>query len=81
MKTKLTIKIVNLNVISGAAFDNSGWSVASAGDVNGDGYEDIIIGAIYADPSSRTDAGTSYNNKAALNNHILQLYYSWRHRR
>jgi parallel beta-helix repeat protein len=30
-----------------------GWSVASAGDVNGDGYSDVIVGAIYHshDPS------------------------------
>ena len=31
-----------------AAGDRSGWSVASAGDVNGDGFADVIVGAIFA---------------------------------
>ena len=43
-----------------AAFDYSGYSVASAGDVNGDGRADVIVGAPYANPSSRGDAGSSY---------------------
>ena len=33
------------------AFDFSGISVSSAGDVNGDGYDDLIIGANSADPN------------------------------
>ncbi len=43
-----------------AAGDNSGWSVAEAGDVNGDGLADVTIGAPYAGNNSRNDSGSSY---------------------
>ena len=42
-----------------AAYDQSGRSVASAGDVNGDGFADLIVGASHADPNGR-DSGASY---------------------
>ena len=41
-------------------FDNSGWSVASAGDVNRDGIADLVIGAESASPSGNSNAGKSY---------------------
>ena len=40
--------------------DRSGFSVSSAGDVNGDGYDDLIIGAFGADPNGDRDAGETY---------------------
>ena len=42
------------------AFDGSGYSVSGAGDVNGDGLADLIVGAFYADPNDNTSAGESY---------------------
>jgi hypothetical protein len=48
-------------VINGqCANDLSGFSVSAAGDVNGDGLADLIVGAINADPVTGTDAGRSY---------------------
>ncbi|MFT5422285.1 MAG: hypothetical protein ACI89L_000042 [Phycisphaerales bacterium] len=40
--------------------DSCGHSVSSAGDVNGDGFDDIIIGAFRADPNGAPAAGESY---------------------
>ncbi|MEH2058963.1 MAG: hypothetical protein V7K97_22965 [Nostoc sp.] len=41
------------------ANDESGWSVSSAGDINGDGIDDLIIGAGLASPNG-TRSGQSY---------------------
>jgi hypothetical protein len=43
-----------------AKFDLSGWSVSNAGDVNGDGFDDLIVGASGTDPNGNRDSGSSY---------------------
>ncbi len=47
-----------------AADDRAGYSVSGAGDVNGDGFADLIVGANLADVTTpdgtRTDAGEAY---------------------
>jgi hypothetical protein len=40
--------------------DLAGASVAAAGDVNGDGRADVIVGAPLADVNGRTEAGAAY---------------------
>ena len=43
-----------------AADDFSGYSVSNAGDINNDGIDDLIIGALFADPNGNSEAGQSY---------------------
>jgi hypothetical protein len=48
-------------VLRGAeGFDFAGYSVSRAGDVNGDGLDDILIGATGADPGHKDNAGATY---------------------
>ncbi|APZ91713.1 integrin alpha [Fuerstiella marisgermanici] len=60
------VDLSTLNGTSGFRIDGideddfSGRSVSNAGDVNGDGFDDLIIGARYADPGGDSDAGESY---------------------
>ncbi|MDH5715487.1 MAG: hypothetical protein OEZ30_07985 [Candidatus Aminicenantes bacterium] len=49
----------DITVYGRAEYDDSGCAVAS-GDINGDEYGDVIIGAEEADPGGRTGAGETY---------------------
>ena len=61
--------IINLSTLDGStgfrldgvsAQDRSGFAVSAAGDINGDGIDDLIIGAYFADPNGLSNAGSSY---------------------
>jgi hypothetical protein len=56
---------------SNQGFSQFGFSVASAGDVNGDGYSDVIVGAYtYDDPEVNEGAAFVYHGSAAGINNI-----------
>ena len=56
-------KTVYINGTHGG--DSFGWAVANVGDVNGDGKDDLAVGAPYADPGTDIDAGN------------VTLFYGW----
>ena len=47
-------------ILGAVASDNSGGFVSAAGDVNADGFDDVIVGAEFSDPESRSNAGSAY---------------------
>ncbi|MBT3203232.1 MAG: hypothetical protein HN349_02860, partial [Gammaproteobacteria bacterium] len=62
---KITLDRTGLNgsngfILKSVNNDKTGFSVSSAGDVNGDSIDDLIIGAYCADPDSKLCAGESY---------------------
>ena len=51
---------VGFKITGEASDDKSGWDVGSAGDVNGDGFDDLIIGAYNNNPDGVSNAGAAY---------------------
>jgi hypothetical protein len=45
--------------VQGLVGDDAGWSVSGAGDVNGDGFDDVIIGSPYNDAGG-PNSGSAY---------------------
>ena len=46
-------------LIGGYSYSGSQFNVNSAGDINGDGFDDVIVGALYTDYNG-TNSGSSY---------------------
>ena len=72
-----------INGVSG--FDQSGYSVSGAGDVNGDGFDDLIVGTRYNDPNSiysSDDPGASFVVFGKTDGSVVELSdVEWRYRR
>jgi hypothetical protein len=55
-----TSTVANVKITGDSANDQFGNSVSGAGDVNGDGKDDVIVGAPYDDDNSRSDSGSAF---------------------
>ena len=53
----MSLSIADATLTGISAGDRAGYSLASAGDINGDGYEDIITAARLAEADAGEDAG------------------------
>ena len=60
MSTSLSLGARGFRIDGAAANNFAGFSVAGAGDVNGDGIDDVIVGAYQAANNSRTTSGSAY---------------------
>jgi hypothetical protein len=47
-------------IIGGESGDEAGYAVANAGDVNKDGFDDLLVGAPLADNNGRPSSGSAY---------------------
>ena len=56
---EFSLGVAEAKLIGESTLDAAGSAVASAGDVNGDGYRDILVGAPAADPAG-VDRGAAY---------------------
>ncbi|MBI2207973.1 FG-GAP repeat protein, partial [Candidatus Woesearchaeota archaeon] len=60
---------LDVNLTGVLTGDNQGYSVAPAGDVNGDGYDDVIVGAYFNDGrGSNSGAAFVYFGGASMDN-------------
>lgn len=57
-------------ILRGGSADNSGSAVAPAGDIDGDGFDDVLIGAMYTPPNA---TGIAYLVRGGRSSHAISL--------
>jgi FG-GAP repeat/FlgD Ig-like domain/FG-GAP-like repeat len=62
---------------SGQAYARFGWSVGTAGDANGDGFSDVIAGAVLYD-NGQGDAGRTFAYYGNLGDGLDRIPQQWR---
>jgi len=68
--------------MTGQTSNHFGWSVSTSGDVNGDGYSDVIVGAFGSSVTGRAYiyyGGTNMNNVAdvTMTGQTSDTYFGW----
>ncbi len=56
---EISLGVAEAKLLGEVTYDAAGEAVASAGDVNGDGYDDVLVGAPKADPAGE-NRGAAY---------------------
>jgi hypothetical protein len=61
--------------VGGNAGDQLGWSVSSAGDMDGDGFSEAIAGSPFADNAGKIDAGSAKIINLSTPAHVTHIFY------
>ena len=60
-------------ILDGSGTEDSGYSVSRAGDINGDGYNDLLVGAPFSFPSCRIYVVFGNPEIGSLNNGLISM--------
>ena len=65
----ISLADADAKLLGEAQDDHAGYSVSTGGDANGDGYDDVLVGARYANPGG-ADSGAAYLQYGPFNGTI-----------